>query len=58
MTHIHISTDKFGLKKEEVCFMKFLKEHRLLSFAVISFVVLTGVNFFMIFELIKIIERI
>ena len=31
--------------------MKFLKKHKLLSFAVISFVILTGANFFMIYEL-------
>ena len=33
--------------------MKFLKKHKLLSFAVISFIILTGVNFYMIFELAK-----
>ncbi len=31
--------------------MKFLKKHKLLSFAVISFLILTGANFFMIYEL-------
>ena len=34
--------------------MKFLKKHKLLSFAVFSFVILTGANFFMIYQLIKI----
>ncbi len=34
--------------------MKFLKKHKLFSFAVISFVILTGANFYMIYELIKI----
>lgn len=34
--------------------MKFLKKHKLLSFAVISFFVLTGINFFMIFEIVNI----
>lgn len=34
--------------------MKFFKKHKLFSFAVVSFVVLTGANFFMIYELIKI----
>ena len=38
----------------EVCYMKFFKKHKLFSFAVISFFVLTGANFFMIYELIKI----
>lgn len=31
--------------------MKFLKKHKMLSFAIVSFVVLTGANFFMIYEL-------
>lgn len=34
--------------------MKFLKKHKLLSFAVISFIILTGVNFYMIYELLTI----
>jgi len=34
--------------------MKFLKKHKIFSFAVISFLILTGVNFFMIYELISI----
>ena len=34
--------------------MKFLKKHKMLSFAIFSFVVLTGVNFYMIYELIRI----
>jgi hypothetical protein len=34
--------------------MKFLKKHKVFSFAVISFFVLTGVNFFMIYEIVKI----
>ena len=34
--------------------MKFLKKHKLFSFAVISFLVLTGANFFMIYEIIRI----
>ena len=33
--------------------MKFLKKHKIFSFAVISFFILTGVNFFMIYEIIK-----
>lgn len=32
-------------------FMKFLKKHKILSFAIVSFLVLTGANFFMIYEL-------
>jgi len=36
--------------------MKFLKKHKLLSFAVISFFVLSGVNFYMIFELINLLQ--
>ena len=35
--------------------MKFLKKHKWLSFAVISFVLLSGVNFYMIFELVRVI---
>lgn len=31
--------------------MKFFKKHKMLSFAIVSFVVLTGANFFMIYEL-------
>lgn len=34
--------------------MKFLKKHKILSFAVFSFVVLTGANFYMIYQLLKI----
>lgn len=34
--------------------MKFFKKHKMLSFAIISFVVLTGANFFMIYELLTI----
>ena len=37
----------------EVCYMKFLKKHKLFSFAVISFFILTGANFYMIYELIR-----
>ncbi len=33
--------------------MKFLKKHKMLSFAIASFFILSGVNFFMIFELVK-----
>lgn len=33
--------------------MKFFKKHKLFSFAVISFVVLSGANFFMVYELIR-----
>lgn len=33
--------------------MKFLKKHKLFSFAVISFFILTGANFYMIYELIR-----
>lgn len=32
--------------------MKTLKKHKLLSFAVISFLALTGINFYMIYELV------
>ncbi len=31
--------------------MKFFKKHKILSFAIVSFLVLTGANFFMIYEL-------
>lgn len=34
--------------------MKFFKKHKMLSFAIFSFVVLTGVNFYMIYELVKV----
>lgn len=34
--------------------MKFLKRHKVLSFAMGAFVVLSGANFLMIYELIKI----
>ena len=37
--------------------MKFFKKHKLLSFAVISFITLLGVNFYMIFELVRIIRK-
>lgn len=33
--------------------MKFFKKHKLFSFAVISFFILTGANFYMIYELIR-----
>ena len=33
--------------------MKFFKKHKVFSFAVISFFILTGVNFFMIYEIIR-----
>lgn len=33
--------------------MKFLKKHKMLSFVIASFFILSGVNFFMIFELVK-----
>jgi len=36
--------------------MKFLKKHKLLSFAVISFFVLSGVNFYLIFEFIRVVR--
>ena len=32
--------------------MKVFKKHKLLSFAVISFLGLTGINFYMIYELV------
>jgi len=38
--------------------MKFLKKHKIFSFAVISFFVLSGVNFYMIFELVRVIGAI
>ena len=38
--------------------MKFLKKHKVFSFAVISFFVLTGVNFFMIYEIVRIAQLI
>lgn len=34
--------------------MSFFKKHKMFSFAVFSFVILTGTNFFMIYQLIKI----
>ena len=33
--------------------MKKLKKHKLLSFAVISFIGLTSINFYMIYELVE-----
>jgi len=36
--------------------MKFFKKHKVLAFAVISFFVLSGVNFYMIFELVRVIR--
>ena len=39
-------------------FMKFFKKHKLLSFAVISFITLSGVNFYLIFELVRVIRRV
>lgn len=41
---------------EEVCYMKFFRKHKMLSFAVISFLVLTGANFFMIYEIVKMVQ--
>ena len=38
--------------------MNFFKKHKWFSLAVISFIILTGVNFYMIFQLIKAIESI
>lgn len=38
--------------------MRFLKKHKWFSFAVISFLVLTCINFYMIFELIRVISKI
>ena len=37
--------------------MKFLKKHKWLSFAVISFFMLSGVNFYMIVQLVSIIRK-
>ena len=34
--------------------MKFWKKHKMLSFAIASFIVLSGANFFMVYEMIKI----
>lgn len=34
--------------------MKFLKRHKMLSFIMATFIVLSGANFIMIYELIKI----
>ena len=34
--------------------MKFWKRHKMLSFAIASFIVLSGANFFMVYEIIKI----
>lgn len=34
--------------------MKFVKKHKLFSFVVISFIMLTGVNIFMIYQLLSI----
>ncbi len=36
--------------------MNFLKKHKIFSFAVISFFVLAGANFFMIYQIIKIVQ--
>lgn len=38
--------------------MKFIKKHKIFSFAVISFIILTGVNFYMIYELITMATKI
>jgi len=35
-------------------YMKFWKKHKMLSFAIASFIVLSGANFFMVYEIIKI----
>ena len=40
----------------EVCYMDFFRKHKMLSFAVISFFVLTGANFFMIYEIVKMVQ--
>ena len=37
--------------------MNFLKKHKWLSFAVISFFMLSGVNFYMIFQLVSVIRK-
>ena len=34
--------------------MKFWKKHKMLSFAIAYFIVLSGANFFMVYEIIKI----
>ena len=34
--------------------MKFWKKHKMLSFAIVSFIVLSGANFFMVYEIIKV----
>ena len=34
--------------------MKFLKKHKMLSFIMATFIVLSGANFIMIYELVKI----
>lgn len=34
--------------------MRFLKKHKMFSFAIISFIILTGANFYMIYELLRI----
>ena len=52
--HIYIIKDK----NKGDFFMKFFKKHKLFSFAVISFLILTGANFFMIYELLTIGVRI
>ena len=33
--------------------MEFLKKHKIISFAIISFVALSGANFIMIYELLR-----
>ena len=38
--------------------MEFLKKHKWISFAVFSFLFLSGVNFYIIFELVKVITKI
>lgn len=38
--------------------MKFFKKHKLLSFAVITFFVLAGANFYLIYEIVSIATKI
>ena len=43
--------------KRRIC-MKFFKKHKLLSFAVITFFVLAGANFYLIYEIVSIATKI
>lgn len=54
MNNLRIETyTYYGQVIREVCYMKFLKKHKIFSFAFFSFIILSGANFFLIYELIK-----